>query len=224
MGANKGQNNFRTMQLRKVDNSKQLIAHVLGSIGKGVMFKNSNSLLVYVASKTKMHRTTIARNPEYLRMVLDYLGNQRGAVGFVRDDDANLATLRAKCFANQLTIKTLNMKNHGLTRTIAKLLGNEPAESNVNVSEEGLPIKGETSIFDIKFAETAKILLLLLERLAEKDLGIVVDLEGRQITDVTETGPGRVIAGPPTTKWFLEWLTTHPLLVNLKASVANGAQ
>lgn len=157
-------------------------------------------------------------------MVLDHLGHQPGAVGFVRDDDANLATLRAKCFTNQLTIKSLHLKNEGLTRTIAKLLGNEPSRSNVGASEEEPPIKDEKSISDIKFAETAMTLLLLLERLAKKDLGIVVDLEGKQITDVTETGPGRVIAGPPTTKWFLDWLTTHPLLVNLKASVANDSR
>lgn len=224
MGANKGQNNFSAMQLRRVANSKQLIAHVLGSIGKGLVFRDANSLLVYVAGKTKMHRTTIARNPEYLRMVLDHLGNQPGAVGFVRDNDANLATLRAKCFTNQLTINNLHLKNDSLTRTIARLLGNEPNGSRVDASEEGLPINDETSISDIKFAETAMTLLLVLERLAEKDLGIVVDLEGKQITDVTETGPGRVIAGPPTTKWFLEWLTTHPLLANLKASVANSSR
>jgi hypothetical protein len=224
VGANKGQNNFSAMQLRKVANSKQLITHVLGSIGKGLVFRDANSLVVYVAGKTKMHRTTIARNPEYLRLVLDHLGNQPGAVGFVRDDDANLATLRAKCFTNQLTIKNLYLKIDGLTRTIARLLGNEPTGLSGDASQEGPPMKDEASISDIKFAETAMTLLLLLERLAEKDLGIVVDLEGRQITDVTETGPSRVIAGPPTTKWFLEWLTTHPLLVNLKASVANGAQ
>jgi hypothetical protein len=134
-----------------------------------------------------------------------------------------VATLKAKCFTYQLTIKNLDLKNDGLTRTIARLLGNESNGSSSDASEEARS-KDETSISDIKFAETAMTLLLLLERLAKKDLGIVVDLEGKQITDVTETGPGRVIAGPPTTKWFLEWLTTHPLLVNLKASVANSSR
>jgi len=175
----------------------------LGSIRKGILFKEVNSLLVYVARETKLHRTTIKRNPEYMRLLLDYFGNQPGAVGLVKDEDANAATLRAKLIACKTKVKNLEMNL--VRRDIREEVRLSGALSDQDDKKE---------IADISFANTAMALLVLIERLTEKDLGIALDLSKKQIVDITEVGSKRVIVGSTRTKWFFEWLSLNEAASN----------
>lgn len=198
MGARKGQNNFQSAQTKRIESSSRLISHALRSMRKGILFKEVNSLLIYVARETKLHRTTIKRNPEYMRLLLDHFGNQPGAVELIKDEDANAATLLAKLIACRTRVKNLEMNVE--RRDIRE----EALLSGASSSHD------KTEITDIAFANTAMALLALLERLAAKDLGIALDLAKRQIVDITEVGDKRVIVGSGRTKWFFEWLSIHP--------------
>lgn len=199
MGARKGQNNFQSAQTKRIESSSRLISHALRSMRKGILFKEVNSLLIYVARETKLHRTTIKRNPEYMRLLLDHFGNQPGAVELIKDEDANAATLRAKLIACRTRVKNLEMNVE--RRDIRE----EALLSGASSSQDD-----KIEISDISFANTAMALLALLERLTEKDLGIALDLTKRQIVDITEVGNKRVIVGSGRTKWFFEWLSIHP--------------
>ncbi len=67
---------------------------------------------------------------------------------------------------------------------------------------------------DISFPNTAMALLILLEHLSERDLGISLDLAKKQIIDITEFGDKRIVVGPSRTKWFFEWLSLEPATAN----------
>jgi hypothetical protein len=216
MGARKGQNNFEKMQREKVESGKRIVEHALKYVKKGVVFTDLNALIVYVAEKTSLHRTTINRNPEYLTMVLDYFAKQPGAVGFVSDKDADVATTRARRLADATRIKNLEVENARLKKAIARTPNNHDSPSNKLPLMPDLDNESKAPTNDIAFANTAMTLLVVLERLAEKGLGIVVDIKQNQILDISEVISSRkIIAAPEKTKWFFEWLASHPSLGNL---------
>jgi len=185
----------------------------LGSIRKGILFKQVNSLLVYVARETKLHRTAIKRNPEYMRLLLDHFGSQPGAVELIKDEDANAATLRAKLIACRTRVKNLEMN-----------LERRDIRGEARLSGATSDQDDKLEVSDISFANTAMALLALLERLAEKDLGIALDLAKQQIVDITEVGDKRMIVGSGRTKWFFEWLTIHPTALSQAKEIISGSK
>lgn len=206
MGAHKGQNNFKELQRARIANRKLLITHTLNSIKKGLAFRDVNSLIVYVGDRTKIHRTTIVRNSEYLQLILNYFASQSGAVDLISDNQANVPTLRAKLLACRTKVTNVEIENHRLKKALG--LGWTGANSVAN--EKGNErLQGENLTSDMSLANTAMALLLLIERLNEKELGVTLDLRRKQIVDVAEVGARRVIAGPPRTKWFFEWLSLN---------------
>jgi hypothetical protein len=66
-------------------------------------------------------------------------------------------------------------------------------------------------------SKAAMTLFILLEHLGEKDLGIILDTDKRQIVGITEVNTKKIVAGPQRINWFFDWLITHKLLNKLKA-------
>jgi hypothetical protein len=219
VGARKGQNNFKKIQRTRVTEGKLLISHTLNCIKRGVVFRDINALIVYVADRTKMHRTTIARNSEYVQLILNHFASQSGAVDLISDSQADAATLRAKLLACQTKVTNVEMENLRLKRA----LGLDRTASDI-VTEKG---PNETSeqdehlTSDVSFANTAMALLILLERLNEKELGVALDLSKKQIIDLAEVGARRVIVGALRTKWFFEWLSLHTPALGEKSLFLN---
>jgi len=207
VGARKGQNNFKGIQRTRVTNGKLLITHTLNSIKKGLLFRDLNALIVYVADRTKMHRTTIARNSEYLQLILNHFASQSGAVDLISDSQANAATLRAKLLACQTKVSNIETENLRLKRALGldRTTSDAVTEKPLNETSE----EDEYLTSDISFGDTAMALLILLERLNEKELGVSLDSSKKQIIDLAEVGAHRVIVGPPRTKWFFKWLSLH---------------
>jgi hypothetical protein len=213
MGARKGQNNFKGAQRKKVDTNERLIKHALGSIKKGTIFTNENALIVYVAEKTKLNRTTVKRNPVYLRLILEYFSLQAGAAGLISDKEANSAILRIKLLAERARSKNLEVENYRVNRAIGRLLGEKSSQiGQMQIESVNSASEGTTQVLDIAFTSTAMTLLALLERLGEKQLGITLDPHKKQILDNSEVGAKRIIAGPERTRWFFDLLATHPSL------------
>lgn len=213
MGARKGQNNFKSHQDNKVVVNKALVKLVLKRIKKSMVFSDVQTLVAYVAEKTKLHVTTITRNPEYMRAVLDYFGKQPGAAGIVNDEDANSAVLRAKLIAANLRIRSLEVSKGRLERSIARLLTGTIDQSSNSINQAQESAASETRpLGDLAFANTAMAFLLLLERLTEKDLGISLNTKDMQLVDASEIGSQKVIVGPDRLRWFVSWLTTQSAL------------
>src|SRR6266849_1295136 len=114
MGAHKGQNNFKEVQRTKIANRKLLIIHALNSIKKGLAFRDVNALIIYVADRTKMHRTTVARNSEYMQLILNHFASQSGAVDLILDNQADAAILRAKLLACRTNLTNVKVENQRL--------------------------------------------------------------------------------------------------------------
>jgi hypothetical protein len=215
MGARKGQNNFKNYQIKATESRKLLISNVLRGIRKGTAFTDTNSLIVYVAERVNIHRTNLRRNPEYQSLILDYFGSQIGAVGLISEDDASEATLRAKYLAEKIKASNLQTENSRLKSAIQRSQNNSPSQG-INSPQDLISVSSNTRNppSDLAFANTAMTLLVLLERLYEKGIGITVEPDKMLIVDGTETGNKKIIAGPDRTKWFFNLLSTHPLLRN----------
>lgn len=213
MGARKGQDNFTSYRVGRTDSNKQLVLTVLKSVRKGTVFTHLNDLIIYVAERTKLHRTTIKRNPEYFKMVLNHFGSQAGAVAYVSDEDASASTARAKHIAEQIKVKNQEAKITRLTKALERSYASQSSNKHPpeNQTYEG-DNNTDSPISDLAFTNTAMVLLSLLERLSEKGLGITVEPESMTILDNTEVGDKKLIAGPKRTRWFFEFLSTHPLL------------
>lgn len=213
MGARKGQDNFRESRARKVESNERLVSTIVGSIRRGTIFAHLNDLIVYVSERTKLHRTTIKKNPVYLRIVLDHFSSQPGAVEHVNDDDASSATLRAKYLAEQIKVKNLGTQLDRLTKSRElSERGKASIEHPYNHNTVDNKCLDDQAVHDLAFTNTAMVLLSLLERLSEKELGIIVEPESMRILDTTEVGERKVIAGPKRTKQFFDLISTHPFL------------
>jgi hypothetical protein len=214
MGARKGQNNFQASQREKVKNGKLRIKLAIEKIKKKRLFNSVDELVVEVADKSGLHRTTVRRNPEYFNLVLKRFTQQPGVADRVGDDEANAPILRIKLFTarteiGRLTKEIENLKRHQQYIQTGQTL-NHP------LLAEGSEAAQPPS--DIAFANTAMCLLMLLERLEQMEIGISLDYQKQQIIDISEMGEKRLIAGPSRTKWFFEWLTTHEVLKPFTAS------
>ena len=205
MGARKGQNNFQKIQSTRVTNGKLLITYTLNSVKRGLVFRDLNALIVYVADRTKMHRTTIARNSEYLQLILNHFASQSGAVDLISDTQANAANLRAKLFACRTRATNLEIENQRLKRAFGLACTESDGVTRQSADNRSAP--DENLISELSFSNTAMALLALLERLNEKELGVALDLSKKQIIDLAEVGNRRIIAGPQRTRWFFEWLS-----------------
>lgn len=156
-----------------------------------------------------------------MQLILEFYGRQPGAAGFVNDSDANPAILRAKLLAQQAKTKNLEVKNYRLEKALERLLSNQSAQDKaLLLSDLEIP-NVKTPLADIGFANTVMTLLSVLERLSEKGLGIIIDLDKMLILDITETGERAIIAGPERAKWFFKLLSVHPALRDRAAIIGS---
>lgn len=143
-----------------------------------------------------------------MRLLLDYFANQPGAVGVINDEDANAAALRAKLIACKTRIKNLETD---LERQLMREQARGLCTSSV----------GQDDSY-VSFINTAITLLIVLERLTEKELGISIDLSKKQIVDIAEVGDKRIIVGPTKTKWFFDWLSLEPSAIEYARQLTAG--
>jgi hypothetical protein len=217
MGARKGQNNFERLQKAKIKANERLITTVLKFVPKGMVFTDENALIIYAAKMAGLHRTTIKRTPEYMKLLLKYFSEQPGGAGLVDDEDANAAQLSVKLIAARVRIRSLEED----VARLEKALGcSHDQIASLGLTQHMLSTDKERkeTIYDLAFVNTAMTLLALLECVFKKEIGIVIDKHVRQILDTTEFGDERIIAGPERSKYFFEWLTSQPLLNATRAS------
>ncbi|HEY8381908.1 MAG TPA: hypothetical protein VIL09_07155 [Microvirga sp.] len=200
MGARKGQNNFRDHQRKAVEDGLRLVERVLKALPRGTRYADFNALKRAVAQGTGLHATTLARNPHYRKALYQFIVANPGRIDGPTEEAAPRATLKAQAVAAEIRVRAAQRDLQRLRRFVEQQPA-FPAPGTVDAIGHA-PGAGTQAEFDM----TATVLARLLARLAEKELGIVVDMERGEIVDAAEDGSRRVIAGKPDTGPFIEWM------------------
>lgn len=219
MGVHKGQNNFKKVQEEKVDARVRLIENILSKIKKGMVFKDLNSLLVYLNQETTIHRTTLNRNLRYRRIAANFFAAQSGGAGIISEKDTVAAVAQVKSLADNAKIKNLEIEVRRLKLALECAQSPKALESpSVPTAQINYAVQQKaTPLSDANFAETAMTLHLLLERLKEYEIGIV--LEKGQLIDSVEIGERHVIADALRCRGFVEWLNRQSWIRNRRPEI-----
>jgi hypothetical protein len=217
MGTRKGQNNFKDFQQEKVKKAADRIVESLRKIKRGVAFETLNSLVVHVAGETALHRTTILRNEEYAGIVRGFFYQQPGITRFIKEKDTTVEIEQGKNFALKVKLKNREIelnntkkRNLQLTKIIENiaqprsLMPTAPKNLALKDNEVEQTVSMQPS--DTAFADTAQGFLDLIKKIEEKQLGIVLDYEKKQIIDITEVGEKSIIVDANRCQWFFQWL------------------
>lgn len=198
MGVPRGVDNFKDYRNDEVNSSVRLISAVLTQIRKRKFrYQNLSALVNDVAERTRIHRTTLKRNPKYHKELLDFLASQPGASAMVPDDEATAPLLRAKLFDIRLELKNTSTE---LLVTKAKLT----ASTGQAETESTLTTRSETDWY-LAFSETASLLRLVLERVNSEYEVMKVDIESGEILDIAAAKGRQLVADGSRTHAFLQF-------------------
>ena len=216
MGTRKGQNNFKDFQQGKVENAACEIVESLSKIKKGVVFETVNSLVVHVAEETKLHRTTILRNEKYAGIIKEFFYRQPGVARFIKGKDTTIEIEQGKNFTLKVKLKNredelnkVKNQNRQLTKIIENLAqphSSMPIPKFLALKNNEIEQSVSQQSADTAFADTAQGFLDLIRKTEEKELGIVLDYEKKQIIDTTEVGEKSIIVNANRCQWFFRWL------------------
>lgn len=201
MGVNKGTDNFSKYRDKSLKSKIDLIAFQLDKQRRRrIQYSDFGSLVAHVSEKTGIHRTTLSRNPDYKSALLHYLSMQPGAANNVRDDDATPDLLKAKLFDARLEMFNLKNQIGILSRRLAKVGDDQNDIVNViNVKNQH-----ETDWY-LAFCDTAMLLKLLIDRLNIHGETIQIDIEKKQMIDLSASHKTKIIAGSERTRWFIDY-------------------
>ena len=181
MGVPKGKDNFKVSRDRRQKAACEVLSVELQKARRRKIPYPTKAMLVSdMAERTKMHRTTLLRNPTYHRMPLGYLITQTGASTFVSDHEASPEVLRAKLIDAQVDLSHLRYQNDSIRR--------EAAVKVKNV-EEGILILSESTV-QVAFADTVCALRTVLDRVNFDGEVFEVDMVQCEIRDLA-AAPGR---------------------------------
>lgn len=200
MGARKGQNNFGEHQKRVVADNLRKVERVLKALPRGTRYADFNALKRAVANASGIDATTLRRNERYSRAIWAHVAGHPGLIAGAVGDAAPHAMLKVDATSARIEAAALRRKVDRLEKWIARQGSEQRAEGVPQVGHGGA---GRP---EAAFERTATVLARLLDRLAAKGFGIVLDLERGEIQDTIEDGPEAVIACRPDTAPFLDWM------------------
>jgi hypothetical protein len=178
-----------------------LIDAALQTLRSGQRFDNWSAFQQWISGTTGISLRSLRRHEAYRRRLLEHLAkNPRILIAATDRPDRNLEHV-----ADAILMETLKRDNARLKRAFSeRLSAAEPSPNSAQISRQA-----DTSERRLAFEDTATILIRLLEHLSAKELGIVIDAERKTIVDVAEDGEAAIVAGPPSTRAFFEWLSRH---------------
>lgn len=201
MGVKKGTDNFGKFRSERAKANLNLIEFELEKQRRRrIEYPDFGALVSHISEKTGIHRTTLTRNAGYKRVLLNYLASQPGATDKVRDEDASPALLRAKLFDARLEIRNLKNQISIINKRLEKLGNGVLTEVDADNSK----VSKETDWY-LAFNDTAMLLKLLIERLNSYGETIKVDLDKKQIIDLSAPSRDRILSGPERTRWFADF-------------------
>lgn len=187
MGVPKGTDNFKAFREAKQESALELLRLELRKAHRRrIPYPDKKTLVAEMSERTKIHRTTLTRNPLYHRMLLEFLGAQAGASLHVSAKDAPPELLRAKLIDAEIEISALVKQVADLHRALTSKCeaDNSPAP----------PVPA--SAVHAAFVDTVWVLREVLERINADGALFEVDVERGEIRDLSAP-PGRqgVVAG-----------------------------
>lgn len=202
MGVRKGTDNFREHRDAKTQSNLRLIRDELERARKRKLpYPNLSVLVADISDRTQIHRTTLTRNAQYRKVLLDYLAMQPGAAATVPDKDASPEMLRAKVLELRLELTTLRRRVATLEAQ-ASSATETPAQLP---STHGTQGPAEQPDWYLAFSNTAILLRLVLDRLNGEFEVIRVDIDTGEILELS-AAPGRqLIASGDRTRAFIEF-------------------
>lgn len=196
MGARKGTDNFKAFRAAKQESSVELLRVELEKARKRKMpYPDKATLVSDMAGRTKIHRTTLVRNPVYHRLILEFLAGQAGASTFVADKDAPPQLLQAKLIDAQMEIGALKERLAAQEKAAAKQISAGAGSSALSLSDA-----------HTAFADTVWAMRAVIERINADGEVLQVDLDKGVIRDLA-AAPGRhVIVSGQRLRPFLDAL------------------
>lgn len=195
MGVQKGTDNFKLHRAGKQQGTIDLLVAELGKVQRRKMlYKDKATLVTDMADRTKIHRTTLVRNPFYHRLILEFLGMQAGGSSFVSVKDAPPELLRAKLIDAQMELGRLRHQLDKFTKKISV------------VSMAGgtaTPQLTESATY-AAFSDTVWVLREILDRLNVDGEVLVVDLERYEIRDLSAAPSRRIVSSGPRVRPFID--------------------
>jgi hypothetical protein len=205
MGARGGQNNFRRHQRDVVEAGVKKLKIALRAIPRRMRFDDFNALARYVANVVGMHPTTVGRNLRYRKTVWDHVLRNPTIITQDRGQFA-ITPEPGAVEALRIEVDLLKRDNERLRKLLAAISEQQPLHSATALPAE---LAAQAGHLRQSFERTATVLARLLNWAAEREIGIIADIERGEILDDAEIGRNRVIAAPPDTTDFFDWLKHH---------------
>lgn len=197
MGVSKGTDNFKAFRAAKQEAALALLRAELEKARRRKMpYPDKATLVSDMAERTKIHRTTLVRNPLYHRLLLQYLGGQAGASVHVADKDAPPELLRAKLIDAQMEI--------GRLKDALASAEHSKASAALNNGVGALSVSEAAS--HAAFADTVWALRAVLDRVNCDGVVFEVDLERCEIRDMAAAPGRRVIVDGQRLRPFVDAL------------------
>jgi hypothetical protein len=206
VGARRGQNNFRTHQRQMVSENLERVGIALSQVKKGMRFDDYNAFRRHIAALACLDPTTLGRNREYRKAIVDYLVEHPRILLKPSREIPSGAKSRAEDLAATIELANLKRDNQRLRHFIENRLGHSFSDTD---EVPLLPTRPPDSGDQRAFEDTANVLARLLEHLGENELGIILDASNKQIRNLAEVGDQSIVAAPPQTKAFFEWMQRH---------------
>lgn len=197
MSVPKGTDNFKAFRATKQGVSVELLRVELDKARRRKMpYPDKATLVSDMAERTKIHRTTLVRNPIYHRMLLEFLAGQAGASTFVADKDAPPELLRAKLIDAQMEIGALKEQLAARDRaTTAKSTLPGISAGALSVSEA-----------HTAYADTVWALRAVLDRVNAEGELFEIDLDKGEIRDKSSAFGREVVVSGQRLRPFLDAL------------------
>jgi hypothetical protein len=161
-------------------------------------YPNMATLVLDMAERTKLYRTTLLRNPLYHSVLLEFLAGQAGGSTFVMSKDAPPELLRAKLIDSELELGQLR-EQLARARHVCETKSNDTKPVASRIIE---------SAAHAAFSDTVWAMRELLERVNLDGVVFEVDMVRCEIRDLA-SAPGRhIVASGPRLRPFIEALRT----------------
>jgi len=200
MSSNRGAANILRFNEERSAKVLPLLEHELKSCRKRKLeFKTVGLLATYLQDQTKIHRTTLIRNPTYRSLLLAFMAGQPGAVSRAPDTTEDPALLQAKLAAAKLDASTLREQLRAL---------------KAQVKHSSTPAAGAApSESDVAFTDLAMVMAAVLSRLQDF---LYLDFNKREMLDLSARPSERLIAGPGRIARFCVWVEQNHMLPQLQ--------
>lgn len=200
MGADRGAANLAKFNSERSAGVLPLLKHELQLCRKRkLQFKSVGLLASHLSDRTKIHRTTFLRNPQYKALLLEHLAGQPGAVTSTLDSTEDPAILQAKLAASRLEAVGLREDLRKLEARVERLMR---SPSPPIVTREGIDL-----------ANLSMVIVAVLSRLPDL---LRVDFNKRELLDLSARPSERVVAGPDRIGGFCAWVEQNQALPQLK--------